>query len=496
ELFTINEVFVNITGSNSIFCGSGGTTTRITFPLQHGSLMNISIDTSNLASTGGTPIAEVFTKGQARNAPIQTHQLALNPHLSSREGTKIAEECSGRGYCNRVTGHCDCYSKFLSSDGKGGPGALGNCGYFEDSDPPTNCTSALPLWGNTIDQCSGVGGCNMTDFHCNCTESYAGGACELKSCGIDVAWFEEILTNTTERSGNLVQCSGAGVCDESSGECTCWDGVFDGDACGVMACPSCGDHGECQSIAEFARLSRVNGEVQGFSYGLWDADKIRSCMCNQSLAVDGSLSGMSDTYRGPYSYTDTDWFGYDCSLASCPTGDNRFTEGVTDLQRINCTAVEGVFTLTFRDSTTEQLSYGVTVTQLEAALEKISTIHDVTVTFYNGTWACNESLYFDIEFMTENGDLPLLVLDTSALFLGDGVTPGVMNVTKVRKGTREDLECAAHGLCDESTGVCNCFVGYQSSDGAGGQGQRGDCGWWNQEQTGLFKGNGISLDQN
>lgn len=159
-----------------------------------------------------------------------------------------------------------CYSKFSSSDGKGGAGDLGDCGYYDTSDPPTNCTTATPLWGSTEAICSGescvslssgaercerpqrhmfssrnnsgkriisclfpvarlksangkalflvsvaiipyiprqscfqreqgfamphknvlpdvalpgAGNCDETTFRCNCTEGYAGGACEL-----------------------------------------------------------------------------------------------------------------------------------------------------------------------------------------------------------------------------------------------------------------------------------------------------------------------------
>lgn len=79
----------------------------------------------------------------------------LNPHLSSQEGTKETKECSGRGYCNQQTGHCLCYSKFGSSDGNGGPGKRGDCGYFDPDDPPMNCSTATPLWGSVSALCSG-----------------------------------------------------------------------------------------------------------------------------------------------------------------------------------------------------------------------------------------------------------------------------------------------------------------------------------------------------
>lgn len=73
----------------------------------------------------------------------------------SQTGTKEAQECSGRGYCNRQTGHCTCYSKFGSSDGKGAEGDRGDCGYYDPYDPPTNCSTVTPLWGSTAALCSG-----------------------------------------------------------------------------------------------------------------------------------------------------------------------------------------------------------------------------------------------------------------------------------------------------------------------------------------------------
>lgn len=78
----------------------------------------------------------------------------------------------------------------------------------------------------------------------------------------------------------------------------------------------------------------------------------------------------------------------------------------------------------------------------------------------------------------------------------DGVTAGSITVQETQTGTREDVECAGHGICLEGEGVCDCFVGYQSSDGTGGMGERGDCGWWNSYQTALFSGDGIADDYN
>jgi hypothetical protein len=45
-------------------------------------------------------------------------------------------------------------------------------------------------------------------------------------------------------------------------------------------------------------------------------------------------------------------------------------------------------------------------------------------------------------------------------------------------GTREYVECSNRGVCNYVSGVCACFGGYSSSDGASGlSGVVGDCGY-------------------
>ena len=62
------------------------------------------------------------------------------------------------------------------------------------------------------------------------------------------------------------------------------------------------------------QTAKSNGEDTPYTYDLWDANKMRSCLCNRTRAVDNFFSATSDTYRGPYAFADTDSYGFDCSL--------------------------------------------------------------------------------------------------------------------------------------------------------------------------------------
>ena len=80
-----------------------------------------------------------------------------------------------------------------------------------------------------------------------------------------------------------------------------------------------------------------------------------------------------------------------CRDRTCPYGDDPVTltvEGSTsdppeaqanERQLLACKATEGTFTLSFRQQTTGPLGVNVTATELEAALEALTTITDVRV---------------------------------------------------------------------------------------------------------------------
>ena len=73
--------------------------------------------------------------------------------------------------------------------------------------------------------------------------------------------------------------------------------------------------------------------------------------------------------------------------------------------------------------------------------------------------------------------LPLLVADPGHLeHDGRNGDSRTLTITSVQEGTKENVYCSNRGSCDKTSGVCTCYAGYTSSDGNGGDGDRGDCG--------------------
>lgn len=309
--------------------------------------------------------------------------------------------------------------------------------------------------------CSGYGACEKATGRCKCFPGYIGATCKSLSCPMATAWAD--YATAADEAHNLAECSAMGACDRSTGTCKCQTG-FEGIACERMVCPTC-TNGRCVSMREAAEIHDNTNFFVATTYSLWDADKIFGCQCDNGFS------------------------GFDCSQRMCPRGDDPMTIGqVDEVQHLNCLCdgCTGTFVLTFRRRTTVNLSPTSTPADLKAALEKIDTINGVTVTLSgSGSTICDsDGATTSITFTNNPGDLPELQIQdrlkggTSMLSISSGGASGAYDsVGASVDGTREEVDCSNRGTCDTNTGVCKCYPGFSSSDGAGGAGTLGDCGY-------------------
>jgi hypothetical protein len=152
--------------------------------------------------------------------------------------------------------------------------------------------------------------------------------------------------------------------------------------------------------------------------------------------------------------------------------------------------------MSFRQAETTLLSYAVDRVTFTTALELLPTIGNVEVIYdkYDHTddaadvsdnIACTDdgTNLITVIFTTELGNVPALKfvedgVDSIEIFTDGAVTTNFEGNDKGSyPGTFENEECGRRGVCELATGQCKCFTGFGSSDGSGGPGTRGDCGY-------------------
>ncbi|EQC29014.1 hypothetical protein SDRG_04104 [Saprolegnia diclina VS20] len=174
-----------------------------------------------------------------------------------------------------------------------------------------------------LKECSGHGDCTLMSSKCICnagwgapTDISIGAApdCSRRTCPSGLAW-NDVPTAPTVAHTTLVECSNQGACNRTSGACNCFPG-YTGSACDRMSCPNdCSGHGTCLSLQEMAMLTTAVPVASATTYSLWDATRIYGCVCDSSWPV-GLGAGQTRV---------AEWFGADCSMRHCPSGDDPMT---------------------------------------------------------------------------------------------------------------------------------------------------------------------------
>lgn len=276
-----------------------------------------------------------------------------------------------------------------------------------------------------LSNCNGHGTCDTANSRCNCYNGWGSATdiaiykapdCSQRVCPSDRAWVD--IPTGTNTAHALAECSNAGICDRSSGRCRCFAG-YEGEACQRSACPGtpvCSGHGKCVSIKQMAVEQNALPFGGSYSYGgseetaTWDENKIFGCVCDSAWDV-GYADGQAQTPQ---------WFGPDCSMKHCPSGDDPRT---TDTDETDCEYYDA---------------------------------NGATWRGYVGT---------DGKKYKSTGAMPSGV--TASATPGPDVhkyddparTSGQVPNAGA-SGNKCHVECSNRGICSHDTGICACFKGY------------------------------------
>jgi hypothetical protein len=290
--------------------------------------------------------------------------------------------------------------------------------------------------------CSGAGYCAMRT--CTCYAGFMGADCSLRTCPKGPAWADE--PSSVDVAHAQAECSNMGLCDRKMGVCKCEVG-FIGAACQRTACQlDCSGHGRCISLKDAAREVDDIALVRATTYETpWDAEMIYGCACDYGFS------------------------GVDCSIIECIRGDDPVTTGqVNPIQTLTCSATSGYVWIKFRDRRTAALPFGANAATIKSVLEALPSIYRVNVAFTAGSTLCSATpSVTTVEFLAEHGAIPVLRPSSSS---------GTISAAITQVGTKESEMCNQRGLCDVTTGVCLCDVGYGPSNGQGLVGHLADCG--------------------
>lgn len=283
-------------------------------------------------------------------------------------------------------------------------------------------------------QCSGRGVCDSSTGLCTCASGFAasngnGGAGSTQDCGYALGAISACASAVTSTSSGVsLVCGGRGTCSGAPYfTCSCYAG-YAGPACEQVLCPL--------APAWFDEPFAVNsahGLTECANRGVcnrWNG----TCVCSAGFtgaACERSVCPTTDAAK-PCSGNGR------ClplsQLASLGTV-NGAPRGALEVQAVTCTFSSGSFTLSFLYSSTAALPYDATAATLKAALEALPTLGfvDVSLSPAGATSLCagGSGVTALVTFTTDLGPQPLLVAATA--------TPpgsGSVTVTRAIAGTR------------------------------------------------------------
>lgn len=311
--------------------------------------------------------------------------------------------------------------------------------------------------------CNGHGRCSSPGRTCECIAGYTGADCSEKLCPFGSAWVDIAISE--DKAHQLSECSNMGICDRSSGICSCRDG-FEGAACEKQSClDNCNNVGECVSM-KYNALNKDAGYGPIYVYeNVWDFNKIYGCKCDEG------------------------YFGVSCEKKSCPTGDDPLTGTLNldstnvlqenDQQELYCIADSGTFTLSFKGETTLPIPFDAKIDDFQSALESLNNIGkgNLEISMSDSQICTDSGASSSITFLQNFGDLPLLLADKRKLLLNSNIASSAITITKNIVGTKENSFCSNRGVCNTKDGVCECSLGFDTSNGYNAPGTRGDCGY-------------------
>lgn len=360
DIPALTEVAVTFSVPGASACRIQTNVIKVEFSEQFGSLSPlVAVMDATMATSGAVTVAA---------DGITSFTDSLNINTISVKGTKEDDLCANRGICMLADGTCTCFDAngdtYASSDGYGAAGDRGDCGFISSGSTVSNCPGAT--------SCSDNGVCDETTYTCSCNKGWEGGDCSQRSCPTGRSWFS-YPSEDNKAHFDYATCSNMGVCDLATGVCTCRENFY-GQACEFMGCGGglttpCNNNGRCMTMREMALWAESNGDATSYTYGedpnearTWDAERIHGCMCDPGHT------------------------GYDCSLKTCPSGNDPATyNDHVEVQLLTCNADAGTFTLTFRQQTTKALFANSTADDIRDALMELSTFSAGGVTWQSST---------------------------------------------------------------------------------------------------------------